>query len=144
MMAHPTTAMNPKINLCISVILSVGLLVAACDSPKLDASSAQSNGGATTHPIAGQSETNNDLTKQISAVLMQCQSIKPGMTRAELLKLFGTQGGWSNPTQRTFVYKACPIVKVDVDFSPSDPKQEQATDIIRSISKPYLAWRQID
>ena len=86
----------------------------------------------------------SDLTKQISAVLTECQQIKPGMTRANLLKVFTTEGGLSTARHRTFVYRGCPYLKVDVDFTLSDPKrtgsEEQSTDIINQISKPYLDW----
>ena len=80
----------------------------------------------------------------IGNVLRECQTIKPGMTRTELSKVFITEGGLSTATHRTYVYHDCPYVKVDVDFTPSDPKQapleERPTDIITHISKPYLDW----
>ena len=86
----------------------------------------------------------SDLTEQISAILTECQKIRPGMTRAELLKVFTTEGGLSAAAWRTFVYRSCPYIKVDVDFTPSDPKQkmveERPTDTISKISKPYLNW----
>src|SRR5580692_11494776 len=86
----------------------------------------------------------SDLTKQISAILTECQKIKPGMTRAELLKVFTTEGGLSTATHRTFVYRGCPYIKVDVDFTLSDSKQnavdERPTDTINKMSKPYLDW----
>ena len=86
----------------------------------------------------------HNFTKQLSDILTECQNIKPGMTRAELLKVFGTQGGISTATQRTFVYRGCPYIKVDVDFTLSGPKQnaleERPTDTISKISKPYLDW----
>ncbi len=66
------------------------------------------------------------------------------MTRAELLKVFITEGGLSSATHRTFVYRDCPYIKVDVDFTDSDPNQkrveERPTDIVSKISKPYLDW----
>ena len=90
----------------------------------------------------------SDLTKQISAILTGCQKIKPGMTRAELLKVFTTEGGLSTAMHRTFVYRGCPYIKVDVDFTDSDPNQkmveEHPTDTISKISKPYLEWGIID
>jgi hypothetical protein len=93
-------------------------------------------------PRSSVADTN--LTKQISEILTECQKIKPGMTRAELLKVFDTEGGFSTVTQRTFVYRGCPYIKVDVDFNLSDPKQktleERPTDTISKISKPYLDW----
>jgi hypothetical protein len=84
------------------------------------------------------------LTKQISGILTECQKIEPGMTRADLLKSFTTEGGLSTATHRTFDYRGCFYIKVDVDFTLSDPKQnmleERPTDIIKTISKPYLDW----
>jgi hypothetical protein len=75
-------------------------------------------------------------------------SIKPGMTRAELLKVFITEGGLWTGKHRTFVYHRCPYIKVDVDFTLSDPDQnvleERPTDTISNISKPYLDWGVID
>jgi len=97
---------------------------------------------------SAQSATDKDLTKQISAILTECQKIKPGMTRAELLKVFTVEGGISTATHQTFVYRGCPYIKVDVDFTLSDPKQKalekRPTDTIKKISKPYLNWSFID
>jgi len=88
------------------------------------------------------------LTKQISNILTECQKIKPGMTRAELSKVFTTEGGLSTAKHRTSVHRRCPYIRVDVDFKPSDPKQnvleERPADTIRNISNPYLAWGIID
>jgi hypothetical protein len=93
-------------------------------------------------------DVDQDLTRQIPVILTECQKIKPGMTRAELLTVFTTEGGISTARHRTFVHRRCPYIKVDVDFTPSDPKQnvleERPTDTIRNISKPYLAWGIID
>jgi hypothetical protein len=87
-------------------------------------------------------DVDKNLTKQISDVLTECQKIKPGMTRAELSKVFTTEGGLSTAKYRRFVYRGCPLIKVDVVFTLSDPKQdnldERPTDIINTISKPYL------
>jgi hypothetical protein len=95
-----------------------------------------------------QSGENTDLTKQISDILAGCQKIKPGMTRAELLKIFTTEGGLSTATHRTYVYRGCPYIKVDVEFTPSEPGQnvleERPGDIISKVSKPYLDWSIID
>jgi hypothetical protein len=87
---------------------------------------------------------NANLTKQISDILAECQKIKPGMTRAELLNVFTVEGGLSTATHRTFVYRGCPYIKVDVDFTLSGPEQnvleERPTDTINKVSKPYLEW----
>jgi hypothetical protein len=87
-------------------------------------------------------ETQTKLGLDIASVLKQCQTIKPGMTRAELSKVFSTEGGLSTVTHRSYVYRDCPYVKVDVDFAPSVAKQdvERPTDVVTRISKPYLGW----
>jgi hypothetical protein len=90
-------------------------------------------------------ETQSKLGMEIGNVLKECQTIKPGMTRAELSKVFSTEeGGLSTAKHRTYVFHDCPYVKVDVDFNLSDPKQdvleERPTDTISKISKPYLDW----
>jgi hypothetical protein len=90
-------------------------------------------------------ETQTKLGMDIGNVLKECQTIKPGMTRAEISKIFVTEGGLSTARHRTYVFHDCPYVKVDVDFNLSDPKQdvldERPTDTIAKISKPYLEWR---
>jgi len=95
-------------------------------------------------PSSVAADIDKDLTKRISDILTECQKIKPGMTRAELLKVFATEGGISTAAHRTFVYRGCPYVKVDVEFTLSEPKQnvleERPTDTISHLSKPYLEW----
>ena len=99
-------------------------------------------------PPRAVTEVDKTLTKQIAQVLKECQTIKPRMTRADLLKIFTTEGGLSTAAHRTFVYRGCPYIKVDVDFRLSDSSQklaeEKPTDIIARISHPYLAWSVID
>ncbi len=80
---------------------------------------------------------------QLADILKRCATIKPGMTRAELAKVFSTEGGLSTNKHRTYVFSSLPYIKVDVDFTLSNPEQtdEQPTDKIEKISKPYLEWR---
>lgn len=91
-------------------------------------------------------ETQTKLGIDIANALEECQSIKPGATRAELSKIFQTEGGLSTTTHRTYVYRDCPYIKVDVDFTPSSPQQavEKPTDTVSKISKPYLDWNIAD
>jgi hypothetical protein len=95
-------------------------------------------------PSFADRSVDKNLTQQISGILKECESVKPGMTRAELLKVFTTEGGMSTQIWRTFVHSRCPYIKVDVEFAPTKSGQEQTTDIITKISKPYLAWTIID
>jgi hypothetical protein len=91
-------------------------------------------------------ETRTKVANDLGKFFKECLTIKPGMTRAELCKVFSTEGGLSTNTHRTYVHRDCPNVKVDVDFTPSDPKQkeESPSDIVSRISAPYLAWSIMD
>ncbi len=97
-------------------------------------------------PSRAGDEKDKNLTKQIWDVLTECKKITAGTTRTELLKVFTTEGGLSTAAHRTFVHRRCPYIKVDVDFTLSDPKQkdERPTDTVSRISKPYLEWSIID
>ena len=80
-------------------------------------------------------------TEWISECIKRIQSIKPGATRAELLKVFTTEGGLSTRSWRTYVYRQCPYIKVDVEFKAiDDDRYEKPGDIITKISRPYLEW----
>jgi hypothetical protein len=95
-------------------------------------------------PARAAEQVDKNLTDQISAILRESGKITPGTTRAELLKVFTTEGGLSTATHRTFVHRRCPYIKVDVEFTLSSPKQggldERPNDAVKTISKPYLAW----
>lgn len=73
----------------------------------------------------------------VGSVLAWIDTIKPGMTRSDLLNVFTTEGGLSTRTHRTYVLKQCGMIKVDVEFSISG---SEAEDKIRQISKPYLDY----
>ena len=82
------------------------------------------------------------------------QTIKPGMTRQDLLTVFTHEGGLSTGLQRTFVSRDCPYFKVDVEFQavgrPDRDESGRVTlveddrDIILRISKPYLEFSVLD
>jgi hypothetical protein len=72
----------------------------------------------------------------LSKSLDSIQTIKVGMTRRELLTLFREDGGLQFMPIR-YVYKACPVIKVDVTFTVNDTG-DQVNHRIKSISKPYL------
>lgn len=74
-------------------------------------------------------------TQWVSNVLLLTITIKPGMTRSDLLRVFTSEGGLSTRTHRTYVLRQCPIIKVDVEFSIAG---NDANDKITQISKPYL------
>jgi hypothetical protein len=76
------------------------------------------------------------------------ETIKVGMTRADLLKVFREEGGVSTRTQRQYAYRECPYIKVAVEFeregNTEAPFPEKGEDKIVKISRPFLEWPVID
>ena len=99
---------------------------------------------ATSFAAKQTTENSEEHTKWIASVIDSIQTIKPGMTREELLKIFTTEGGLSHRRQRTYVYKQCPYIKVRVDFeaaaNPHDALTEMPEDRIVKISVPFLQY----
>lgn len=85
----------------------------------------------------------------VADVLQEILTVKPGMTRRDLLELFTTGGGISSRTWRTYVSKRCVLFQVDVEFQAvGEPDigdtpgflYEADDDIILKISRPYLQF----
>jgi hypothetical protein len=105
-------------------------------------------------PRASQASSSSDHVKWVASVLGRMETIKPGMTRADLLKVFTTEGGLSTPLHRTFVSRDCPYFKVDVTFEAvGRPGRdgngrvnptEDGRDLIVKISQPYLGFEVLD
>jgi hypothetical protein len=55
--------------------------------------------------FAGNAQYDADLTKKIEKAIHESQKIKVGMTRADLLKVFTTEGGISSRKWRRYVYR---------------------------------------
>jgi hypothetical protein len=98
-------------------------------------------------PSRAGADPGTNLTAQLAAVCFDIHQIQPGMTRADLARIFRADTGgiaWpeSKPlpfqSHQSFIYRNCPLIKVDVEFAPSDAKMAQPTDIITTISRPYL------
>jgi len=70
------------------------------------------------------------------------------MTRGDIMRVFTFEGGLSTRAQRTYVYRQCPYIKVDVEFEVEQFRDAQGRiagpeangDVIKRISRPYLAW----
>jgi len=94
------------------------------------------------------SEFDSNLTKSVALAIRSIATVTPGMTRSDLLQVFTTEGGLSNRRHRTFVYRRCPYIKVDVDFLPAanelDWITEMPEDKIVKMSQPYLQWSVMD
>jgi hypothetical protein len=99
---------------------------------------------------ASQVPCTQDHNVWVTQALEQMQTIKPGMTRKDLLEVFTTEGGLSTGLRRTFVSRECLYFKVDVEFesvgrSNRDEEGrvtlvEDSRDIIVNVSRPYLQF----
>jgi len=115
----------------------------------------RSEPSAATQPgsvVQARADTTNDaeFVRRIVEVFRDCQKIKPGMTRAELVKLemFDEDRG---PLQEvhdksfrqhtTFEYRSCSLIKVDVDFGATEAKEARPEDIITKVSMPSIDAR---
>ncbi len=89
----------------------------------------------------------SEETRWIGAHLEEMQSIRAGMSRADLLKVFMEEGGLSTRLGRRYVYRRCGLIKVDVEFAPgSDPSshRQRPDDRITRMSKPFLERPAVD
>ena len=89
-----------------------------------------------------------DRDAWVMQTLAKMESIQPGMTRAQLLTVFTTEGGLSDGLHRTYVSRECGYFKVDVEFEPvgrpARDKDSRVTvvednrDVVVRISRPFL------
>lgn len=107
-----------------------------------------------THSASPEPCAAQDHETWLTQVLEKMETIKPGMTRSDLLKVFRTDGrgrefisagpGLSTVLRSTFVSQDCPSCKVVVEFKAKErpvgfvTSVEDSQDIIVTISKPYL------
>jgi len=88
-----------------------------------------------------------DHAAWLTQVLERMETIKPGMTRWDVLQVFRTEG--ARPTftiegaptllRETFVSQDCPYFKIDVEFQPTFGIPNR--DVLVKVSKPYVAGR---
>ena len=102
-------------------------------------------------------QTDSFCTEPLAQSLKRIERIKPGKTRADLMREFTTEGGIQTGTK--FVLADCPIIKVIVtwerDMTPPFPPPKtieeaeawldgRPDDVLKSISRPYLQGVVID
>ena len=81
----------------------------------------------------------------LAKALEEIQTIQPGMTRQDLLRVFRRPGGIysTNRLATKYAYKGTLYINVDVEFTPAagteDSSAEDPRDVIKTISRPYLA-----
>ena len=99
--------------------------------------SAQQTGAGTRPDLAIDEEHSHWLEE----VMRSISTIKPGMTRRQLLRILTTEGGLYSRREGRYVYKHCPYIKVIVKFQPSDDSMDFGPDDkIVEISKPFLEF----
>jgi hypothetical protein len=85
-----------------------------------------------------------DHSAWLKQVFEKMETIKPGMTRWDLLQVFRTEGarpafrmgGARTVLRETFVSQDCPYFRIDVELEPVLGVLNQ--DIIVKVSKPYV------
>jgi hypothetical protein len=116
----------------------VALFFGAAGSASLVAgrARAQTHGGVRT-------EEDSRLYHWLLDRMLEAESIKVGMSRADLLRVFTPDGGLQKMPVATYVLRSCDLIKVDVEFrfpegtSPRNlPPDAELT--IFKISRPYL------
>ena len=100
--------------------------------------------------IYSPAQTANDQTHQqwLEERYNQATSIKAGMTRADLLKLFEEDGGLQTIPAGRYVLKSCRLIQIEVKFDTKygvDYQPIPAKDLkITNVSRPYLERMAID
>ena len=115
----------------IGILLIAGLLVV----------------GARAYP---QAQVTDDQAHQqwLEERYKEATSIKPGMNRADLLKLFEEDGGLQSIPASRYMLKSCRLIQIEVkfdakygvDYTPRPDKDLKITDV----SRPYLQHMAID
>ena len=103
-------------------------------------------GSASLRPMhsAGPDPCTRDHAAWLTPILQKMETIKPGMTRCDLLQVFRTEGarptfimaGPQPVSRETFVSQDCPYFRIDVEFASTASVLNQ--DVIVKVSKPYV------
>jgi hypothetical protein len=135
---HPLPIASKEHMKLIQKLIITGTLIAAVGIVALAA-----------NQPASKTDTSYDseLDRKITEVWFDCQKIHPGITRADLDKMFRREtGGVAVPEStplpfqehQTFGCRRCDHIMIDVDFRPSDSKEERPTDVMIKVSTPYI------
>jgi hypothetical protein len=105
-------------------------------------------GSAFVRPLqsASSDPCTQDHAAWLTQVLERMETIKPGMTRWDLLQVFRTDGarqtfrmeGTPSVLRETFVSQDCPYFKIVVEFQPTFGLPNR--DVIVKVSKPYVQF----
>jgi hypothetical protein len=88
--------------------------------------------------------TQQERVKWVSKCMTELQSVKPGMTRAEVEKKFKMDGGLQGYVTVRYIHPECSYFKIDVKFLVKRNVEDQGRvvptpkDKALSVSKPYI------
>jgi hypothetical protein len=101
-----------------------------------------------------QSLAREEHIKWVAEAMVRLQSVRPGMTRGEMLKVVTTEGGLHGPWRRTYVSRDCPYFKVTVTFeafagpdrdpNPNGLDAGDPRDVITAVSPAFLQFSIMD
>jgi len=96
----------------------------------------------------GQGEQEEAHRQWLNEMYTEATSIKPGMSRADLLRVFEEDGGLQRIPATRFLLKRCRMIKVEVEFDTKYGrmyKEKSDEDLkITKVSQPYLAYPHYD
>ncbi|MDQ3817391.1 MAG: hypothetical protein M3362_06840 [Acidobacteriota bacterium] len=97
---------------------------------------------------SNRSEASQNPRQWLEERYKEATSIKVGMSRAELMKVFEEDGGLQRIPASRYVLKSCPMIKVevafDVEYGQAYREKPDEELKIKSISKPYLEYMNTD
>ena len=73
---------------------------------------------------SGSVDFDESLREKISGIIAECGKIKPGMPREQVEKVFTMDGGLQDFLNARYVYKRCPVVKMNIKFAPLHPAKD--------------------
>jgi hypothetical protein len=82
------------------------------------------------------SQSEREHNEWLQAKYSEATSVKVGMTRTDLLKVFEMDGGLQSVPATRYVLRGTTLIKVDVEFEKPTNSNDELK--IKSISKPYL------
>jgi hypothetical protein len=95
----------------------------------------------------GLDEDQSSGRKIVQDALVESRAIKVGMTRRDLEKHWGLDGGTSIREESRYIYLKCEYIRVDLKFrlvAPVHGMANLADDAVTEVSRPYLDYPTMD
>jgi hypothetical protein len=96
----------------------------------------------------GQDEFKQAHRQWLEERYTEATSIQPGMSRADLLRVFKEDGGLQRIPATRYLLKSCNMIKIEVEFDTEyGAAYEEKPDVelkITKVSQPYLEYPHMD